>query len=65
MPNIAAAGPPNLATLAGEAKSYAQRMFVFPAAGSLDADQAWAALVVPATDEGARWSEDALDRGGS
>jgi len=61
---IAAAGLPNLATLAGEAKSYAERMFVFPAVGSLDADQAREALVVPATDEGVHWSDDALDRVG-
>jgi hypothetical protein len=37
-------------------------MFVFPAVGSLDADQAREALVVPATDEGVHWSDDALDR---
>ena len=61
---IAAAGLPNLATLAGEAKSYAERMFVFPAVGSLDADQAREALVVPATDEGVAWSDDALERVG-
>ena len=61
---IAAAGLPNLATLAGEAKSYAERMFVFPAVGSLDAEQAREALVVPATDEGVHWSDDALDRVG-
>ena len=39
-------------------------MFIFPAVGSLDADQAREALVVPATDEGVRWSGDALDRVG-
>ena len=61
---IAAAGLPNLAALTGEAKSYAERMFIFPAVGSLDADQAREALVVPATDEGVRWSTDALDRVG-
>jgi len=61
---IAAASLPNLAALADEAKSYAERMFVFPAVGSLDADQAREALVVPATDEGVHWSDDALRRVG-
>ena len=61
---IAAAGLPNLAALTGEAKSYAERMFIFPAVGSLEPDQAREALVVPATDEGVRWSSEALDRVG-
>jgi hypothetical protein len=57
---IAGAGLPSLATLTGEAKSYAERMFVFPVIGSLPDDQAREALVVPAADEGVRWDEPAL-----
>ena len=57
---IAGAGLPSLATLTGEAKSYAERMFIFPVIGSLPDDQAREALVVPAADEGVRWDEPAL-----
>jgi hypothetical protein len=57
---IAGAGLPSLATLTGEAKSYAERMFTFPVIGSLPDDQAREALVVPASDEGVRWEEPAL-----
>jgi hypothetical protein len=59
---IAGGGLPSLATLTGEAKSYAERMFVFPVIGSLSVLQAREALVVPAEDEGVRWEEAALDR---
>ena len=59
---VAAAGLPSLAALTGEAKSYAERMFIFPVVGPLDAGQAREALVVPAADEGVRWALDALDR---
>ena len=59
---IAGAGLPSLATLTGEAKSYAERMFTFPVIGSLSVPQAREALVVPAEDEGVRWEEGALAR---
>jgi len=59
---IAGGGLPSLATLTGEAKSYAERMFVFPVIGSLPVPQAREALVVPAEDEGVRWEDAALDR---
>jgi len=59
---IAGAGLPSLATLTGEAKSYAERMFTFPVIGSLPAEQAREALVVPAADEGVDWEPAALDR---
>jgi AAA ATPase domain len=59
---IAGAGLPSLATLTGEAKSYAERMFTFPVIGSLPAEQAREALVVPAADEGVSWEDAALDR---
>jgi hypothetical protein len=57
---IAGAGLPSLATLTGEAKSYAERMFTFPRIGSLSGDQATEALVSPALDEGVTWDDDAL-----
>jgi len=58
---VAGAGLPSLATLTGEAKSYAERMFTFPVIGSLADDQAREALVVPAADEKVRWAAAALD----
>lgn len=59
---VAGAGLPSLATLTGEAKSYAERMFAFPVIGSLGEAQAREALVVPAADEGVVWEEKALER---
>ncbi len=58
---IAGAGLPSLATLAGEAKSYAERMFTYPIIGSLEVNLAAEALVLPATDEGIEWELGALD----
>jgi hypothetical protein len=57
---IAGAGLPSLATLTGEAKSYAERMFIFPIIGSLPPGEAREALTVPAADEGVFWEESAL-----
>ena len=59
---VAGAGLPSLATLTGEAKSYAERMFTFPVIGSLEDAQAREALVVPAADEGVTWEKEALER---
>ncbi len=58
---VAGAGLPSLATLTGEAKSYAQRVFTFPIVGSLAPSQAREALTVPAADDGVHWDEGALD----
>ena len=57
---IAGAGLPSLATLTGEAKSYAERMFTFPEIGSLSDDEALEALETPAHDEGVAWEDGAL-----
>jgi len=57
---VAGAGLPSLATLTGEAKTYAERMFTFPRVESLAADLALEALTTPAHDEGVDWDEDAL-----
>ncbi len=58
---VAGAGLPSLATLTGEAKSYAERLFTFPVVGSLPPSQAREALTVPAADDGVHWDEGALD----
>jgi hypothetical protein len=59
---LAGAGLPSLPTLAGEAKSYAERMFTFPVIGSLSDADAGQALVDPALEEGVRWEPAALER---
>ena len=58
---VVGAGLPSLPGLAGEAKSYAERLFQYTAIGSLPAAAASDALQSPAQDEGVRWSADALN----
>lgn len=55
------AGLPQIAELAGDAKSYSERLFKFPRIGNLNDEDSRAALVKPAQDEGADYSEEALD----
>lgn len=57
---VAGAGLPSLASLTGDAKTYAERMFTFPRIGSLSDDLAVEALATPARDEGVDWDDDAL-----
>lgn len=57
---LVGAGLPQIAELAGDAKSYAERLFKFPAIGVLSADDAKAALTRPAEDEGASYAPEAL-----
>jgi AAA+ ATPase superfamily predicted ATPase len=59
---LAAAGLPQIPRLAGEARSYAERLFRFPYIGALDEPAARAALVLPAEREGARYEQDAIKR---
>lgn len=54
------AGLPQIAELAGDAKSYAERLFKFPRIGSLDDEDATAALIEPAQAEGAVYDPDAV-----
>ena len=54
------AGLPQLARLAGEAKSYAERLFDYPEVDRLDPDSARAALVEPARRESVAFEDDAL-----
>jgi hypothetical protein len=55
------AGLPQIAELAGDAKSYAERLFKFPAIDNLPPDDARAALSRPAQDEGVEFTAEALD----
>ena len=58
---LVAAGLPQIAETAGDAKSYAERLFKFPRLGNLSPDDARAALVRPARDEGVEYANEALD----
>ena len=55
------AGLPQVAALSGDAKSYAERLFNYPAVGPLLSDDARTAIRQPIEDEGERISEDALN----
>lgn len=54
------AGLPQIARLAGEAKSYAERLFHYPAVGALDPQSAAQAIKKPLIDEGAAITPEAL-----
>lgn len=54
------AGLPQIAALAGNAKSYAERLFDYPEVGRLDEAAARIALVKPARSEGADFDEEAI-----
>jgi hypothetical protein len=58
---LVGAGLPQIPRLAGEAKSYAERLFKFPYIGSLERPQAVEALVGPARALGAEFAPDAVD----
>ncbi|MBO1739726.1 ATP-binding protein [Leifsonia sp. TF02-11] len=55
------AGLPQIAELAGDAKSYAERLFTFPEIGSLFVEDARNALTEPAASEHAKFDDDAVD----
>jgi len=57
---VAAAGLPSIPALAGEAKSYAERLFNYVAIGSLDEETTGQALVGPALEEGVVWDPPAV-----
>ena len=57
---LTGAGLPLLPGLAGESKSYAERLFEFPVVGHLDDDDAAAALLIPAQDAGADLTDEAV-----
>jgi AAA ATPase domain len=58
---LVGAGLPQLPGLAGEARSYSERLFEFPEIGSLDEPDARAALEIPARDAGVEFAPAALD----
>ncbi len=58
---LVGAGLPQLPRLAGEAKSYAERLFTFPRLGRLSAPEAEAALAQPAADLGVAFEPAAID----
>ena len=58
---VVAAGLPQIPELAGEAKSYSERLFKFPAIGSLTEPDARAAILRPAEREGVEFDPAAID----
>jgi AAA ATPase domain len=58
---LVGAGLPQLPGLAGNAKSYAERLFDFPHVGSLDSADARAVLVLPAEAQGVALTDEALE----
>lgn len=58
---LVGAGLPQLPGLAGDAKSYAERLFDFPEIGSLAPGDATAAIAIPAEERSARFDDDALE----
>ncbi|HPF36913.1 ATP-binding protein [bacterium] len=58
---LVGAGLPQLPKLAGEAKSYSERLFEFPAIGALTPEESRIALLEPAQSEGADVEDEALD----
>jgi hypothetical protein len=57
---LVGAGLPQLPKLAGEAKSYAERLFTFPRIGSLTESDAFKAVAEPALEVGVTFSHGAL-----
>jgi AAA ATPase domain len=58
---LVGAGLPQLPGLAGDAKSYAERLFDYPDVGSLDVEDASAALTQPVEAQGVAFKQDALN----
>lgn len=59
---LVGAGLPQIAELAGDAKSYAERLFKFPQIGALSPTDARKAIVDPAAGEGVRFEPEATQR---
>lgn len=55
------AGLPTLPGLAGNAKSYAERLFSYPDVGALSRADSYAALVEPVREQGVEFTDDALE----
>ena len=59
---VVGAGLPQILGLAGQSKSYAERLFDYPKVGALQPPDAKRALTQPALDMGVVYDDDALDR---
>ena len=59
---LVGAGLPQLPGLAGNAKSYAERLFDFPEVGSLGEQDARAVLATPVREQGVTFEDSALDK---
>jgi len=59
---LVGAGLPQILGLAGNSKSYAERLFRYPEIGALNEEDAILALQNPAKAEGARFAREAIDR---
>lgn len=59
---VVGAGLPQILGLAGQSKSYAERLFDYPSVGALTRADAKAALVAPAAAMGVEYDTEALDR---
>jgi hypothetical protein len=59
---VVGAGLPQLRGMAGNAKSYAERLFDFPIIGPLNASEAELAIVKPAKHEGVDYTPDAVEQ---
>ena len=59
---LVGAGLPQIHGLAGNSKSYAERLFKYPEIGALTRDDAISAIVNPANEEGVDFEKDAIDR---
>jgi AAA ATPase-like protein len=57
---LVGAGLPQLPGLAGQAKSYSERLFDFPMIGSLDTNDAEAAIRIPAQQNGVEFAGEAI-----
>ncbi|MGG7568282.1 AAA family ATPase [Rhodovulum sp. DZ06] len=58
---LVGAGLPQIAALAGDAKSYSERLFDYPLISALDRDAAFRAIAEPAERAGAAFSDEALE----
>ena len=56
------AGLPQILGLAGNSKSYSERLFRFPAIGALGTEEAIQAIERPATTEGVTFTKDAIEK---
>ncbi|MCJ2099354.1 AAA family ATPase [Methylobacterium sp. E-046] len=55
------AGLPQILALAGESKSYSERLFTYPTVGPLEVGDAISAIVNPARDEGVSYTDEAIE----